>query len=183
MYGYKTKHAILSSCISIEFENAKNKTKELLEFAELHKIVSNGMDVDTFGRNLIYLEFEKYLTIHRNETLTLFVELTDKGRSAYMSRYFLQKNNEILSKWFLDYFLAFCNLGILIAAIITISNSNDEKIKNIQDQLLKIDGVLLQPHKIPQSMSDTQTNKNSNVKGIMTNVLKDSESINTPTKH
>ena len=60
MYGYKTKHAILGACISLEFKNAKAQTKTLLEFGELHSVVSKGMNVDTFGRNLTYLEFEKY---------------------------------------------------------------------------------------------------------------------------
>ena len=74
-----------------------------------------------------------------------------------MNRFFLQKNHEILNKWFLDYFLAFCNLGILIAAIVTISNSNDERIKYIQDRLLKIDELIQKQPILPQSKSDTQT--------------------------
>ena len=60
---------------------------------------------------------------------------------------------------------------------------NNEKIKNIQDRLIKIDGVLLQKHIVPTPMLDTQTNKNLNRKVIKKNVLKDSTSINIPTKH
>jgi len=98
MYGYKTKHAILASCMAVEISNASNKTDKTLKIERLNEFFSKKISTDKFGKNLIYLQIEKYLIIDKSNPPEIFIRLTDKGRSAFVNKYFIQKNNEVFSK-------------------------------------------------------------------------------------
>jgi hypothetical protein len=133
MYLNLTKHKILNEFVLWQ---RKNKTSVAhLDYSLWYDLVKDKITVDEFGKATIFLDHEEYIIFHSDGTGKLDVEITHKGVSSGLNYYFKKINDDIVQKLLIDFGMLFCNVLVVIFAVVALNKSNDSEMKDVQGRL------------------------------------------------
>lgn len=107
---------------------------------ELCVIMKDHDTIAVIGNGIVYLALEGYLKIEARSDGSPTVKITEKGISAYMGAYFLEKNQELIYKRIIDWLMIICNGVVAMVAIMALNSTNqDNQLKSIEERLNKIE--------------------------------------------